>query len=114
MEGRGVVVAGVVPRVTASVFAVCGVDEIQAGPFDRADSAVEMRELYKPAQGCCAILMSVLQASKGTKEYLQGLLAPNDFLKLFQMQPLPTKIGSLVIFQIRTWRYGAQAQYSLY
>lgn len=58
--------------------------------------------MYKPAQGCSAILMSILRASKGTKEDLQGLLAPTDFLKLFQMQPLPTKIGSLVIFQTKT------------
>lgn len=35
------VVPGVVPGVTPSVFAVCGVGETQAGPFGRADSAVE-------------------------------------------------------------------------
>lgn len=71
-----------------------------------------MREVYKPAQGCCAILMSILKTSKAAKEDLQGFLALPDFLKLFQMQPMPTKIGSLLVFQTRTWRYAAQTQYS--
>lgn len=57
--------------------------------------------------------MSVLGASKGAKQDLQGFLAPADFLELFQMQPLPTEVGSLATFKTRTWWYSVQAWYAL-
>lgn len=61
-----------------------------------------MREVCNPARSCCVILMVVLGTSKGAKVDLQGFLAPADFLKLFQMRPLPTEVGSLVTFKRRT------------
>jgi len=72
-----------------------------------------MQEVCEPAWSCCVILRSVLGASKGAKEDFQSFLAPTDFLKLFQMQPLPTKVGSLATFKTRTWWYNVRARYSL-
>ena len=110
-EDKCVVVVGVVHRITISVDAsllYMGWMRPRLGhlagviPQWRAAGTRKwerMREVYKPAWSCCVILTSMLGASKGAKEDLQGFLAPADFLKLFQMQPLPTKSWQLSYIQ---------------
>lgn len=124
-EDRRVVVVGVVHRITILVDAsllYMGWMRPQrshlAGAVAqwRAASTRKwkgMREVCNPARSCCVILMVVLGTSKGAKVDLQGFLAPADFLKLFQMQPLPTEVGSLGTFKRGTWWYSVWAWYSL-